>query len=118
MLVEPVRQSASWTRSGTPEDALSAVEDYAISHLGRTKKSGSQLTLHFGSRLAIRLMGSSTDLIPYAVRVSAAASQGTATELTAEAFSNAGRLYIYRTEFGTHLYEQLLSQILSELQQL
>jgi hypothetical protein len=118
MLVEPVRQSASWTRSGTPEDALSAVEDYAISHLGRTKKSGSQLTLYFGSRLAIRLMGSSTDLIPYAVRVSAAASQGTATELTAEAFSNAGRLYIYRTEFGTHLYEQLLSQILSELQQL
>jgi hypothetical protein len=40
-MVKPVRRSASWTRSGTQEDALSAVEHYAISHLGRTKKSGS-----------------------------------------------------------------------------
>jgi hypothetical protein len=117
-MVKSVRRSASWTRSGTPEDALSAVEHYAISHLGRTKKSGSQVTLHFGSRLAYRLMGVSTDRIPYTVRVSAAASQGAATELTAEAFSYEGGLYIYRTEFATHLYEQLLSQILSELQQL
>jgi len=116
-LAEPVRRSASWTRGGTPHDALSAVEGYAVSHLGRTKKNGSQLTLYFGSRLAFRLIGVSTDRIPYAVRVSVAASQGASTELTAEARSDAGP-YIWRTQFATHLYEQLLAQTLSELEQL
>jgi hypothetical protein len=117
MFVEPVRRSATWTRRGTPEDALSAVEEYGITHLGRVKKGDSRITLTFGSRLALRLMGVSTDRIPYTVRVTAAPSQATAAELTAEASSDAG-LWIGRTEYATHLYEQLLSHLLSELQQL
>jgi hypothetical protein len=116
-MVEPVRRSATWTRSGTPQDALSAVEEYGITHLGRVKKDDSLITLIFGSRLALRLLGASTDRIPYTVRVTAAPSPGTATELTAEAYSDGG-WYLYRTEYGTHFYEQLLAHTLSELQQL
>jgi hypothetical protein len=115
-MVEPVRRSASWTRSGAPEDALSAVEAYARRHKGRIKKSGNQLTLNFGSKLAYRLMGISTARIPYAVRVSVAASQGTATTLSAEAFSNAGP-YLWRIEPATGVFEQLLSEILNQLQE-
>jgi hypothetical protein len=116
-MVEPVRRSVTWTRSGSPEDALRAVEEYGITHIGRPKKGDSPITLIFGSRLAFRLMGISTDRIPYTVRVTAAPSQGTATTLTAEASSDTGP-YLFRTEFATHLYERLLSHTLWELQQL
>ena len=115
-MVEPVRQSATWTRSGTPEDALSVIEAYARNHNGRIKKGSSQLTLYFGSRLAYRLMGLATTRIPYAVRVSAAAGQGTATKLTADAYSDAGP-YIFRLESATRTYEARLSETLNELQQ-
>ena len=116
-MVEPVRQSATWTRSGSPEDALNAVEEYGTTHLGQTKRGDSLITLIFGSRLAYRMMGISTDRMPYTVRVTAAPSQGTAAELTAEASSNAGP-YLFRTHSATHLYEKLLSHTLRELQQL
>jgi hypothetical protein len=115
-MVEPVRQSATWTRSGTPEDALSVIEAYARSHNGRIKKSSNELTLYFGSRLVYRLMGLATTRIPYVVRVSAAASEGTATGLTAEACSNAGP-YVFRLESATRTYEARLSETLDELQQ-
>jgi hypothetical protein len=113
--VQPVRKSATWTRAGTPEDALGVIEAYARSHNGRVKKSGGELTLHFGSRLAYRLMGLSTNRIPYAVRVSAAASKA-ATELTADAYSDAGP-YVFRLESAALTYEARLSETLRDLQQ-
>jgi hypothetical protein len=115
-MVEPVRQSATWTRGGTPEDALSVIEAYARSHDARIEKGSNQLMLYFGSRLVYRLMGLATTRIPYAVRVSAAASPGTGTKLTAEAYSNAGP-YVARLENATRTYEARLSETLNELQQ-
>jgi hypothetical protein len=107
---------ATWTRSGTPDDALSVIEAYARSHNGLIKKSSSELALYFGSRLAYRLMGLATTCIPYAIRVSAAAGQGTATKLTAEAYSNPGP-YVFRLESATRTYEARPSETLDELQQ-
>lgn len=116
-MVEPVRQSATWTRSGTPEDALSVIEAYARGHNGRVKKSSNQLTLYFGSRLVYRLMGLlATTRFPYAIQVSAAVGQGTATKLTAEAYSNEGP-YLFRLGSATRTYEARLSETLDELQQ-
>jgi hypothetical protein len=126
-MIEPVRsasRSATWTRSGTPEDALSVIEAYTRSHNGRIKKSSNQLTLYFGSRLVYRLMGIWTTRIPYTVRVSAAASQGTATKLTAEAYSDEDPYiyhlgpFIYRRPEGiARTFEAHLSETLNELQQ-
>jgi hypothetical protein len=64
-MVESVRRSATWTRSGTPEEALNAIEAYARSRKGRIKKKDEQITLYFGSRLMYRLMGVSTARTPY-----------------------------------------------------
>jgi hypothetical protein len=95
---------------------LSVIEAYARSRNGRIKKSGSQLTLYFGSRLVYRLMGLATARIPYAVQVSAAGGQGTVTKLTADAYSDAGP-YIFRLESATRTYEARLTETLNELQQ-
>jgi hypothetical protein len=114
-MVEPVRRSATWIRSGTPEDAASAVEVYAKTHKGRVERKSDQLTLYFGSKLMYRLMGTATTRIPYTIQVSVNAIQGTRTQLTAEAFSDAGP-YLFRIESATRQYEQLLSDTLNELQ--
>ncbi len=68
-------------------------------------------------------MGIWTTRIPYTVWVSAAASQGTATKLTAEAYSDEDpyiyRLgpFIYRPEGIARTFEAHLSETLNELQQ-
>jgi hypothetical protein len=114
--VEPVRRSATWTRSGTPEAALSAIEAYARNHNGRVEKNSNQLTLYFGSRFLYRFMGLATTRFPYAVRVSAAASPGTGTELAAEAYSNEGP-YLFRLKRATRRYQARFSETLDELRQ-
>jgi hypothetical protein len=114
-VVEPVRGSASWTRDGTPDDALSALVAYARTHGGRAKVNGSEVTLRFGSRLAYRLMGVATWRVPYAVRVFLAASRSGPVKLTAEAYSDAG-WYAFRVESATLTYERRIAETLDELQ--
>jgi hypothetical protein len=114
-MVEPVLQSATWTRSGTPEDALSVIEAYTRTQNGRVVWGSGQLTLRFGSRVAYRLLGFMTQRVPYAVRVSAAASEGAATRLIAEAYRDEGP-YLVHTELAARTYAARISKTLSELQ--
>ena len=116
-LVEPVRASASWTRDGTPDEAVSAMVAYGRTHNTRVKADDSQATLTFGSRIAYRLMGLATWRVPYVVRVTAAvANPGSGTSLAAEACSNAG-FYLFRVESATLDYKRRIAATLDELQQ-
>jgi hypothetical protein len=116
-MVEPVTGSARWTRVGTSEDAFSAIEAYAKGQKARIKKSGNQITLFFGNRLAHRFIGSSAGRVPYTVRVSIIPESGPRTHLAAEAYSDPGPLIVGRTETGTRTYEALISETLDALQQ-
>jgi hypothetical protein len=117
-VVEPVRGSASWTRGGTPGDAVSALVAYARTHNGRASVDGRQVTIRFGSRLVYRFMGLATWRVPYVVRVSVAASApGPGTELAAEAYSDPGPFIVYRMESATLNYQRRIADTLGELQQ-
>jgi len=117
-VIEPVRGSASWTRSGSPKDALSALESYARTRKVRIKKSDNQMTLFFGNKLIARFIGAATTRIPYTVRISAAEGPDSATRLTAEAYSDPGPFIIARPESSTRIYEGYITETLSDLKQL
>ena len=112
--MEPILQSATWTRGGTPEDALRVIEAYGKNHGGRVVWGSGHLTLRFGSPLAYRLLGFMTKRVPYAVRVLAAKGEGADTRLTAEAFSDAGP-YLVKTGLAARTYADQISATLSEL---
>jgi hypothetical protein len=111
--------SATWSRDGTPDDAVSALVAYGRTHNARVEAVEGKVTLTFGSRLAYRIMGLATWRVPYVVQVVAsAASTGSATDLTAEAYSNPGPLFVYRGESATLNYQRCIAATLDELRAL
>jgi hypothetical protein len=116
-MVNPVRASASWTRDGTPDEAVDALVTYGRTHNARVKADSTKVTLTFGSKIAYRLMGLATWRVPYVVQVAVAAgSPGPGTSLVAEACSNAG-FYFLRIESATLEFECRIAATLDELQQ-
>jgi hypothetical protein len=113
----PVRGSASWSRDGTPDDAIKALVAYGRTHNARVRADGSQVTLNFGSRVIYRFMGPATWRVPYVVRVSAVRGPGLVTRLTAAAYSSPGPFIAYRGEGATLNYKRRFTATLGELQQ-